>query len=87
MWVKRSQAAVAPVARSTAISPAARLRALLGELAVERQAVESLVVARARQADDGVAGDEGQPARIARAEADRLETAACRIDGAEFAGP
>ena len=59
---------------------------LFGQALVERQPGKGLAVARPRQADDGVAADEGEAPRIAGTKADRRKRAVGRIDGAEFAG-
>ena len=63
----------------------ARLRPLVRQALVERQALEGLVVARLGEADDGMAADEGEAARIAGAERHRLEASRRRIKRAEFA--
>jgi hypothetical protein len=66
--------------------PAARLRILLAEPSVEREPREGSILARLRQADDGLVAEEGEAAQEARAERDRLEAAARAVDEAELAG-
>ena len=59
---------------------AARLGVARGQAVIEREAGEGPVLARQRQADDRMAAGEGEAARIAGAESDRLEPPRRRID-------
>ena len=68
----RNQWTQAPESRSITCTPHQGLRVGLGELPVERQALEALI-ARLRQPDEGIFAVEGEPAHEARTEGEHLE--------------
>ena len=77
---------MSPLARSTTARPQRASLSRRRERLVERQAGEGAVLARQRQADDGMIAGEGEAPGIAGAKGDRLEAARRRIDMAELPG-